>query len=81
MSALATGELDMAIVQNDIAFYAFRGTGVSSFEGKANNKVRAMGVLYPEVLHIVARKDALKGMKITWQPSAMRHFTAKFAPL
>ena len=35
-----------------------------------------------EVLEeIVARKDALKGMKITWQPSAMRHFTAKFAPL
>jgi tryptophanase len=30
---------------------------------------------------IAARKDALKGMKITWQPSAMRHFTAKFAPL
>ena len=30
---------------------------------------------------IVARKDALKGMKITWQPTAMRHFTAKFAPL
>ena len=30
---------------------------------------------------IVARKNALKGMKITWQPSAMRHFTAKFAPL
>ena len=71
MSALATGELDMAIVQNDSAFYAFRGTGVSSFEGKANNKVRAMGVLYPEVLHIVARKDAkinsvadLKGKRV-----------------
>ncbi len=30
---------------------------------------------------IVAGKDALKGMKITWQPTAMRHFTAKFAPL
>jgi tryptophanase len=30
---------------------------------------------------IVARKDSLKGLKITWQPSAMRHFTAKFAPL
>lgn len=30
---------------------------------------------------IVARKDELKGMKITWQPTAMRHFTAKFAPL
>jgi tryptophanase len=30
---------------------------------------------------IHARKDSLRGMKITWQPSAMRHFTAKFAPL
>jgi len=30
---------------------------------------------------IVAKKDSLKGMRITWQPSAMRHFTAKFAPL
>jgi tryptophanase len=30
---------------------------------------------------IAARKDSLKGMRITWQPSAMRHFTAKFAPL
>ena len=30
---------------------------------------------------IVARKDALKGFEITWQPTAMRHFTAKFAPL
>lgn len=30
---------------------------------------------------IVARKDSLKGFEITWQPSAMRHFTAKFAPL
>ncbi len=30
---------------------------------------------------IVARKNALKGFEITWQPTAMRHFTAKFAPL
>lgn len=30
---------------------------------------------------IVAKKNDLKGMRITWQPSAMRHFTAKFAPL
>ncbi len=30
---------------------------------------------------IVAKKDELKGMRITWQPAAMRHFTAKFAPL
>ncbi len=30
---------------------------------------------------IAARKDSLRGMRITWQPRAMRHFTAKFAPL
>ena len=30
---------------------------------------------------IAARKDSLRGMRITWQPAAMRHFTAKFTPL
>ena len=30
---------------------------------------------------IRAHRDSLRGMKITWQPKAMRHFTAKFAPL
>ena len=30
---------------------------------------------------IAARRKELKGMRITWQPSAMRHFTAKFAPM
>ncbi len=30
---------------------------------------------------IAAMKDKLRGMKITWQPERMRHFSAKFAPL
>jgi len=30
---------------------------------------------------LVARKASLTGFRITWQPAAMRHFTAKFAPL
>jgi tryptophanase len=30
---------------------------------------------------LVADKDKLRGYQITWQPSAMRHFTAKFRPL
>ncbi|MFC4427399.1 TAXI family TRAP transporter solute-binding subunit [Deinococcus navajonensis] len=58
MNALGTGELDIAIVQNDVAFYAYKGTGIQAFEGKANNKVRSLAVLYPEVLHVLARKDA-----------------------
>jgi tryptophanase len=30
---------------------------------------------------LVANKDNLRGYRITWQPPAMRHFTAKFCPL
>ncbi len=30
---------------------------------------------------LVANKDKLRGYRIAWQPSAMRHFTAKFRPL
>ena len=30
---------------------------------------------------IVGRKHDLPGYEITWQPSAMRHFTAKFRPV
>jgi TRAP transporter TAXI family solute receptor len=71
MGALASGELQMAIAQNDITYYAYRGTGVSAFEGKANSKLRVMAALYPEVLHVVARKDSrinsiadLKGKRV-----------------
>jgi len=58
VNALATGELDAAVAQNDIVYYAYRGTGIQAFQGKANNKLRTMAVLYPEVLHVVARRDA-----------------------
>jgi tryptophanase len=30
---------------------------------------------------VVVRKGTLRGLAISWQPSAMRHFTAKFQPL
>jgi tryptophanase len=31
--------------------------------------------------NIAAKKDRLRGLKITWQPQRMRHFSAKFTPL
>ncbi len=31
------------------------------------------------VLEVFERRGRIKGMKITWQPPALRHFTAKFA--
>ncbi len=71
MNALATGELDAAVAQNDVVYYAYKGTGLDAFKGKANSKIRTMAVLYPEVLHVIARKDAginsiadLKGKKV-----------------
>jgi tyrosine phenol-lyase len=33
------------------------------------------------ILDVAARKDAIKGMRIAWEPKALRHFTAKFAPI
>jgi len=33
------------------------------------------------ILEVAARKQTLKGLRIAWEPKALRHFTAKFAPL
>jgi TRAP transporter TAXI family solute receptor len=57
IGALQGGELQLALVQNDIAFYAFRGEVVEAFRGKPTPKLRGMAVLYPEPVHILARRD------------------------
>lgn len=33
------------------------------------------------ILEVAARKQTLSGMKIVWEPKALRHFTARFAKL
>ena len=30
------------------------------------------------ILEVASRKQSLQGMKIVWEPKALRHFTAKF---
>lgn len=37
--------------------------------------------LIEAILAVHERRAALKGMRIAWQPKALRHFTAQFAPL
>lgn len=69
MRLVEAGEVDFAIVQNDVADAAFNGT--EPFKNKLGN-VRALGRLYPEYLHVVASKDSgiknledFKGKKIS----------------
>lgn len=71
INAIAAGEFEMALAQNDIAYYAFQGCCIAAFEGKPVKGIRALAALYPEVVHIVARQDAgirtvadLKGKRV-----------------
>jgi len=56
--AIGQGQLQMALMQNNIAQYAYRGEGVQAFEGQPVKNLRAVAALYPEVVHVLARADA-----------------------
>lgn len=71
ITGIAANEFQMGLAQNDIASYAWNGQVVPAFEGKQLRNFRAIGILYPEVIHLVARADAkvskvsdLKGKRI-----------------
>ncbi len=51
---IQTGEADMAVVQNDVMYYAYTGTDL--FEGQQTQDFAAIGTLYPELCQIVASK-------------------------
>ncbi len=57
VEAIASGALDSGFAQSDVAHWAYSGTGM--YEGKATiENLRAIASLYPESLHLVARKGA-----------------------
>ncbi|MBQ3059776.1 MAG: TAXI family TRAP transporter solute-binding subunit [Desulfovibrio sp.] len=69
MRLVEAGDVDIAIVQNDVADAAFNGK--APFRSKLG-KVRAIARLYPEYLHVVASKESgiarledFKGKKIS----------------
>jgi len=69
MRLIENGDVNMAIVQNDIADAAYKGS--QPFKDKLTN-VRAIARLYPEYLHVVASKKSgittvndFKGKKIS----------------
>ena len=56
MRALAAGDANLIFIQNDIAYYGYKG--VYMFEGSKIDVVRGVAVLYPEVVQIVVRADS-----------------------
>ena len=63
INAIRSGVLESGFSQSDVAYWAYTGTGI--FEGKeAVKDLRALANLYPETIHLVARKGAgIKSVK------------------
>lgn len=57
VEAIASGALESAFTQSDVAYWAYTGTGIYEGQDKVDN-LRAIASLYPESIHFVARKGA-----------------------
>jgi len=57
VEAIASGALESGFVQSDVAYWAYTGTGIYEGQGPIGN-LRAIASLYPESIHLVARKGA-----------------------
>ena len=57
VEGIASGALEMALSQADIAYWAYNGSGLYHHD-EPNNSLRAIANLYPESLHVVVRRDA-----------------------
>jgi TRAP transporter TAXI family solute receptor len=69
------GDADFALLQNDIAFYAYNGQTLSAFQGKPVKNMGGVFTIYPEMVHVVATKASgiksirdLKGKKVVLGP-------------
>ena len=57
INGITSGQLESGFSQSDVAYWAYTGTGV--YEGKPKvGDLRLIANLYPETIHVVARKGA-----------------------
>jgi TRAP transporter TAXI family solute receptor len=71
ITGISSGQLESGFSQSDVAYWAYTGTGV--YEGKPKvADLRLIANLYPESIHLVARKGAgiksvadLKGKRVS----------------
>ena len=71
INAIKSGVLESGFSQSDVAYWAYTGTGIYEGKGAVEN-IRALASLYPETIHLVARKGAgiksvkdLKGKRVS----------------
>ncbi len=62
--AIRNGDAQIALMQSDVAYFAYNGRLIKDFEGNPVKDLRALAALYPEPIQIVARADA--GIKTIW---------------
>jgi hypothetical protein len=61
---IGAGDADFALLQNDIAFYAFNGATLAAFKGKPVKNMGGIFTIYPELVHIVATQaSGVKSMR------------------
>ena len=72
---VGSGDADFALLQNDIAYYAYNGVTLSAFQGKPVKNMGGVFTIYPELVHVVATKASgikgirdLKGKKVVLGP-------------
>jgi hypothetical protein len=72
---IGAGDADFALLQNDIAFYAFNGVTLAAFKGKPVKNMGGIFTIYPELIHIVATQASgvkavrdLKGKRVVLGP-------------
>ena len=63
INSIKSGVLESGFSQSDVAYWAYTGTGIYEGKGKVAD-LRALANLYPETIHLVARKGSgIKSVK------------------
>ncbi len=57
VGSLSQEAADFALIQNDIASFAYNGEGIEAFQGNPIESLRGVATLYPETIHIVTLAD------------------------
>ena len=73
---IRAGEADFALLQNDIAYYAYNGIALGAFAGKPVKSMAGVFSVYPEPVHIVVTQVSgvksvreLKGKRVALGPA------------